>query len=90
MTALSDNMKIDASLDVVRGYLPRPIGEWRPPGHRHHRDGNGGCPNDSEPHQNIAVRDPRLMANDAMVRGENDPRQLELEADDLLARPRLN
>jgi hypothetical protein len=38
----------------------------------------------------VAIRDPRLAANDAMVRGEHDPRQLELEGDDLLARPPLN
>jgi hypothetical protein len=41
----------------------------------------------------VAIRDPRLLANDAMVRGElADQRQLELEGDDLLARPgaRLN
>jgi len=41
----------------------------------------------------VAIRDPRLMANDAMVRGElADARQLELDGDDLLARPgaRLN
>jgi hypothetical protein len=34
----------------------------------------------------VAIRDPRLAANDALVRAENDPRQLDLE-DDLLARP---
>jgi hypothetical protein len=34
----------------------------------------------------VAIRDPRLAANDALVRTENDPRQLDLE-DDLLARP---
>jgi hypothetical protein len=34
----------------------------------------------------VAIRDPRLAANDALVRAENDPRQLDLD-DDLLARP---
>ena len=38
----------------------------------------------------VAIRDPQLLANDAMVRGELDQAQLELESDDLLARPRLN
>src|SRR4029077_19781357 len=38
----------------------------------------------------VAIRDPRLMANDAMVRAENDQARLELEDDDLIARPRLN
>jgi hypothetical protein len=37
----------------------------------------------------VAIRDPRLLANDGMGSVENDPRQLELD-DDLLARPRLN
>jgi hypothetical protein len=38
----------------------------------------------------VAIRDPRLLSNDAMVRAQNDQQQLELEGDDLLARPRLN
>jgi hypothetical protein len=38
----------------------------------------------------VAIRDPRLLANDAMVRADNDQARLELEDDDLLARPRLN
>lgn len=38
----------------------------------------------------VAIRDPRLLANDAMVRGEFDQAELELAGDDLLARPRLN
>lgn len=38
-----------------------------------------------------AIRDPRLLANDAMVRAELDQHELELAGDDLLARPgRLN
>lgn len=36
----------------------------------------------------VAIRDPRLMANDAMVRGEVEQHELELAGDDLLARPR--
>src|SRR4029077_16697443 len=38
----------------------------------------------------VAIRGPRLLANDAMIRTENDQARLELEDDDLLARPRLN
>jgi hypothetical protein len=38
----------------------------------------------------VAIRDPRLAANDAMVRGEIAQAELDLEGDDLLARPRLN
>lgn len=36
----------------------------------------------------VAIRDPRLLANDAMVRAELDQHELELAGDDLLARPR--
>lgn len=35
----------------------------------------------------VAIRDPRLLANDAMVRNDIDEAQLELAGDDLLARP---
>jgi hypothetical protein len=38
----------------------------------------------------VAIRDPRLAANDAMVRGEIAQAELDLEGDDLLARPRVN
>jgi len=38
----------------------------------------------------VAIRDPRLTANDAMVRGELAQAELDLEGDDLLARPRVN
>lgn len=39
----------------------------------------------------VAIRDPRLLANDAMVRAENDQAELGFKDDDLLARPgRLN
>ena len=38
----------------------------------------------------VAIRTPHLMANDAQVRGEIVQAELELEGDDLLARPRLN
>ena len=39
----------------------------------------------------IAIRDPRLLANDAMVRAELDQHELELDGEDLLARPaRMN
>jgi len=38
----------------------------------------------------VAVRDPRLAANDSVVRAEYEQQRLELQDDDLLAKPRMN